>query len=55
VAAIEKALLDKSGSPSWFLVGGNALLYWLLGVVQKTISWPANALLARRYKLTGSE
>lgn len=55
INVIESALLDTRRSPSWFLVGGNALMYWFLGVIQKTLSWPVNGLLARRYELTASD
>lgn len=37
--------------PNWFLAGGAARAYFLLGVLQKLApgGWPANALFAKRF------
>ena len=37
--------------PSWTLVGGKALLYWLWGFVQTNFGWPMNRKLIKAYGL----
>jgi 1-acylglycerone phosphate reductase len=38
--------------PAWFLVGGSAFSYWLLGLLQKVCGWPTNGMLSRMFQLT---
>ncbi|KAL4425272.1 hypothetical protein ABPG75_009288 [Micractinium tetrahymenae] len=39
--------------PGWFLAGGNARQFWLVGVAQKLLprGWPTNGLLAKKFGL----
>lgn len=39
--------------PGWFLAGGNARQFWLVGVAQKLLprGWPSNGLLAKKFGL----
>jgi hypothetical protein len=39
--------------PTYFLVGGKALYYWAVGVVQKVFGWPVNGMIAKAFKLSG--
>ncbi|KAL4435641.1 hypothetical protein ABPG77_002604 [Micractinium sp. CCAP 211/92] len=40
--------------PGWFLAGGNARQFWLIGVAQKLLpsGWPSNGLLAKKFGLS---
>ena len=51
-AVINRCMLGRATAtapPGWFLTGGSAATYWLMGVVQKLVGWPVNGLLARKF------
>ena len=55
LAVIRKALKSNPPSPpTWFFVGGKAKLFWSIGLIQKIFGWPSNALLSKKFGLTGA-
>ena len=55
-AVVNRSMLPpaRGGAPPppvWFLAGGNALQYWLIGLVQKLFGWPVNSMLAKKFGL----
>lgn len=37
--------------PVWFFIGGNAFIFWFLGIWQKVFGWPVNGILSRKFGL----
>lgn len=37
--------------PTWFFVGGNAMYYWLIGLIQKLLGWPVNNMFMKKFGL----
>ena len=42
---------DPPAPPTWVFAGGKAWFFWTLGLMQKVMGWPANGMLARKFKL----
>jgi hypothetical protein len=54
LAVIRKAMKNNPPKPpTWFFVGGKAKLFWSIGLIQKIFGWPSNAILSRKFGLTG--
>ncbi|KAL4549026.1 hypothetical protein Ndes2526B_g04081 [Nannochloris sp. 'desiccata'] len=54
LAVINKAMKSNPPKPpTYFFCGGKAKLFWSIGVVQKIFGWPSNAILSRKFGLTG--
>ena len=54
LAVIQKALKSNPPNPpTYFFTGGKAKMFWSIGLVQKIFGWPSNALLSRKFGLSG--
>lgn len=51
VEVIERWAYGNKQPPVWFLVGGNAFLYWFLGIYEKIFWWPLNKYLEKLHGL----
>ncbi len=52
-ASVEAPVWQPRPPPNWFLAGGAARYYFLLGVAQKLLpgGWPTNPAMAKRFGL----